>query len=145
MSKNLEERIGKVISSTTIARFFKEKGIYTFHAAKKPLLSKKNILKRKILAEKFLGYGKEEVSSIIFSDECKFNLYSSDGMSYVHRKRGERLDASNIKKTLKHGGGNVMVWGCISSKGVGNLEIIDYRMDSARYKQLLANNLNESA
>ena len=38
-----------------------------------------------------------------------------------------------------------MVQGCISSNGVDNLEIIDYKIDDARYKQLLANNLRQSA
>ena len=38
-----------------------------------------------------------------------------------------------------------MVWGFILSNGVGNLEIIDYKMDGTRYKQLSANNLRQSA
>ncbi len=38
-----------------------------------------------------------------------------------------------------------MVWGCISSNEVGNLEIIDYKIECARYKQLSANNLRQSA
>lgn len=145
MSKMIFEKFQKIVSAKTISRFFQTQDIFTFHASNKPLLSQKNIAKRKQAAEKFLGIGKEEVQRIIFSDECKFNLFHSDGMVFVHRKRGERLFPENVKKTIKHEGGNVMVWGCISSKGVGNLEIIDYTMDAARYKQLLANNLKQSA
>ena len=38
-----------------------------------------------------------------------------------------------------------MAWGCISCRGVGRLEFIDEKMDAARYVNVLANNLEESA
>ncbi|GFX08436.1 transposable element Tcb1 transposase [Trichonephila clavipes] len=51
----------------------------------------------------------------------------------------------NLRSTVKHGGGSVMVWGCMASNGVGNLVFIDGIMDPKLYIDILNNNLKESA
>ncbi|KAF7648565.1 hypothetical protein LDENG_00154770 [Lucifuga dentata] len=38
---------------------------------------------------------------------------------------------------MKHGGGSVMVWGCLSAAGVGELTVIKGTMDSAMYGEIL--------
>ena len=60
-------------------------------------------------------------NNIIWSDESKFNLFRSDGMVRIWRKAGEELKPECIVPTVKHGGGNIMAWGCFSANGVGNL------------------------
>ena len=42
---------------------------------------------------------------------------------------------------MKHGGGNIILWGCFSAKGTGRLHRIEGRMDGAMYREILANNL----
>ena len=54
-----------------------------------------------------------------FSDESKFNWFGSDGKRFVRCKNGECLSPQCIKKIVKFGGRSVMVWGMISSAGVG--------------------------
>ena len=39
--------------------------------------------------------------------------------------------------TVKHSGGDVMVWGCISSAGVGELHFIEGNMNSNMYCEIL--------
>lgn len=46
--------------------------------------------------------------------------------------------------TVKHCGGNVMVWGCMSANGIVNLKIIDGIMDQYVYIDILKNNLQSS-
>ena len=36
-------------------------------------------------------------------------------------KPGKALDEQFTKKVVKHGGGNVMVWGCLTASGVGRI------------------------
>ncbi|GFW89396.1 transposable element Tcb2 transposase [Trichonephila clavipes] len=82
---------------------------------------------------------------VIFSDESKFNIFGSDGRRTVWRKPNTALDPKNLRPTVKHGGGSVMVWGCMASNGVGNLVFIDGIMDHKLYIDILNNNLKESA
>lgn len=82
---------------------------------------------------------------VIFADESKYNLFGSDGRVMVWRKANEELKSRNTNPTVKHGGGHVMVWGCISAKGVGNLVFIDGIMNKESYLNILKENLRQSA
>lgn len=81
----------------------------------------------------------------MFTDESKFNIFGSDGRVNVWRKPGEELKLKNMRGTVKHGGGHVMVWGCMSASGVGNLHFIEGNMDKWMYLDLLKKNVKESA
>lgn len=51
----------------------------------------------------------------------------------------------NLRGEVKHGGGHVVVWGCMSSAGVGKLEIIESTMTKHVYLDLLQLNLLRSS
>jgi transposase len=78
---------------------------------------------------------------VLFSDETKINLVSLDGRIRVRREPKRGLSAENCIPTIKHGGGDVTLWGCMSSKRVGRLEFIEGIMDRYSYKRILAENL----
>ena len=46
-----------------------------------------------------------------------------------------------MKKKVKHSGGSVMVWGCITSHGVGELHCIEGTMDRYVYVNILQKSL----
>ncbi|GFW66363.1 uncharacterized protein TNCV_3433261 [Trichonephila clavipes] len=46
---------------------------------------------------------------------------------------------------LKHGGGGVMVWGCMAANGVGRLTFIDSKLNHMGYINILKENLKQSA
>lgn len=86
----------------------------------------------------------EDWKRVIFSDESKFQLFRSDGREYCYIKPGQTHSKRASKKTVKHGGGNVIVWGCITSKGVGALHRIEGIMDGPGYVEILKKNLHKS-
>lgn len=63
----------------------------------------------------------------------------------ARRKKKEELNPKNTRKTVKHGGGGIMVWGCMSAAGAVNLEFIEETMTKTVYLNILKKNLNQSA
>ena len=62
----------------------------------------------------------------------------------MRKKAGEPLPDRITQPTVKHGGGNIMVWGCMGWNGVGMLAEIEGRMDSAQYVDVLDQYLSQS-
>ena len=81
--------------------------------------------------------------SVIFSDESKFNLFGSDGRRWCWRKPGEEFDEIYVRNEVKHGGGNVMVWGCVTAMGMGRIVKIDSNMDGPLYTEILKDRSEE--
>ncbi|GFV57606.1 transposable element Tc1 transposase [Trichonephila clavipes] len=92
---------------------------------KKPLITERNRLKRLEFAKEYINKPIDFWKNVIFSDESKFNIFKSDGRKLVWRKPCTAFHTKNVLPTVKHGGGSVMIWGCMASKGVGNLCFID--------------------
>ncbi len=67
---------------------------------------------------------------ILWSDESKVNLFDSDGVQHVWRRPGEENQYNCALPTVKHGGGSIMVWGCMTTAGTGELRFIGGNMDS---------------
>ena len=70
------------------------------------------------------------------SDVTKMELFGINSTRRVWRKRN-----AEYIPTVKHGGGNLMLWGCFSAKGTGRLHRIEGRMNGAMYREILGNNL----
>jgi hypothetical protein len=106
-----------------------------------PLLSRKQMRLRLAWGQVHSPWLEEAWKKIIFSDESKFNLIGSDGRQWVWRHNGEALDPRYTKKTVKYGGGSVMVWGCITAYGVGRLIRIHRTMNKKKYVKVLREGL----
>lgn len=128
----------------TIRRVLKSAGYNSRVARRKPLISKINQKNRLEFAEMYVHKNLEFWDRILFSDESKFNIFKSDGQIRIWRKRNTELDSNNIVSTVKHGGGNILVWGCMSSSGLGELVFIDGIMDKFVYLNILKQNLKKS-
>lgn len=126
-----------VDSSTIRKRLIKNK-LHASRPRKVPYLSTKNIKKRLIFAQKHVTWSVEKWRNILWSDETKCNLFNSDcGLQYVRRPKNSSLKPQYTVKTIKHGGGSIMVWGCFSYHGVGPLYRIEDIMTSTTYKNIL--------
>ncbi len=61
----------------------------------------------------------------------------ADGFKTVWRRKGEEYKEKCMVPTVKHGGGSVLMWGCMSAAGVGELHFIDGIMNSQMYCSIL--------
>lgn len=106
-------------------------------AARKPLLSARNIKKRLAFARHHVKWSKKQWAKVLFTDESKFELFGSKRRVFVRRMPGERFIKQCLIPTVKHGGGSVMVWGGICSNGVTRLKRILGIMDQKVYHNIL--------
>jgi hypothetical protein len=62
----------------------------------------------------------------------------------VWKKTCEGLSDRLVEGTVKFEGGSVMIWGCMTWKGVGYTAKIDGRIDGDLYLQILKNDLQNT-
>ncbi len=77
---------------------------------------------------------------ILWSGETKINLFGSDGVKRVWRvwrQPGEEYEDKCVLPTVRHGGESVMVWGCMSAAGTGELQFIEVTMNANMYCDIL--------
>lgn len=128
------------VSESTIKRRAVGFGLFSRRPARKPFLSEKNRKARLLFARSHIDWTITKWRSVLFSDESKFNLRNSDGIMFVRRPKGERLNPKYCVPTFKYGGGgNVLVWGCFSGHGIGPIHRIDGIMDRFVYVNILKN------
>lgn len=141
----MKNETGKSVTSSCIQKLLTKEGYHAFKAKKKPFINKKNKLKKLKFAHEHVKKSPEFWERVLWSDESKYNVFGSDGKKNVWRKPLESLKEKNINLTVKGGGGSVLVWGCMSSSGVGNMEFIDDIMDRYIYLGILQRNVKDSA
>lgn len=105
-------------------------GLKGYVRRKVPYLRPHHIRARLAFAEQRLEWAQSEWDRIVFSDESKFNLFASDGRQYCRRRPGEAYLPRCVRQEVKHGGGHVMVWGCITAAGTGRLYRIEGNLNA---------------
>jgi len=142
LAKEMAESTGIKVSNKTIQRRLNKFGLKGCVAKKKPFISIKNKKKRLQFAKKHIDWTVKDWKQVLWSDESKYNMKASDGAVYVRRKKGEALKMNCMRGTVKHGGGgNIMVWGCMSAAGVGRLQKVDGIMTATTYIDILKNSM----
>lgn len=144
-SRIIKEDLELNVSSRTVQRRLNESELKRFYAKKKPLLRPVNVKKRLDFAKKYISMPQTFWNRVIWSDESKFELKNPKRRLRVWCEPSQRLKSKCIQSTVKHGGGSLMVWGCFSSNGVGQLVKIDEKMTGQYYVNLLKKNLKPSA
>src|SRR3954451_1708685 len=111
---------------------------------KKPLLTKRHMKERLDFAIAHKDWTVEDWKRVVWSDETKIDCLGSDGRKWVWKKPGEGLSNHTVQGTLKFGGGSLMMWGCMTWKGVGFACKTDGRMDGDLYIKILEDKLQAS-
>ena len=82
-------------------------------------------------AKEHLDDQEEALEKVVWSDKTKIELFGINLNRRVWRKRNAEYNPKNTTPTVKHGGGNLMLWGYFSAKGTGRLHRIEGRMNGA--------------
>lgn len=104
------------------------------------MLTALQMKKRLLWTKERRSWVQRQWDSIIFSDESKFDVCVGDARKRVIRKSTEAYNKDCLKRTVKFPA-SVMVWGCMSSKGVGQLHFIDGIVNAEKYIKILEENL----
>ena len=114
------ETMTSPVSRSTTYRRLRFHGFSSRIPCTKPLLSCKQKKKRLQFAQKYSKWTVEDWKQVIFSDESKFVMGYGNKGPRVWQQKYERHKAAYLKCSVKHPA-SVMVWGCVSSRGVGSL------------------------
>lgn len=76
---------------------------------------------------------------IIWSDKIKINYIESDRRKYVWKQVREGLSNRLVEKTVKFGGGNLMMWDYMRWEKIRYVYRIQEKMDEELYEYILKN------
>jgi hypothetical protein len=144
VAKALKNVTNQSISSETVRRNLREIGMKAVVKRKRPFLKPRHRRERLQWAERCKEFTLEDWKRVIWSDEVKINRLGSDGRTWVYKDVGEELNDRLVKSTVKFGGGNVMMWGCMLWDGVGYATRIEGKMDAELYTSILEDELQQS-
>ena len=137
IAAEIEEVGDQPVSARTICCTLHQIGVHGCHSSMKPLLKTIRKKARKQFAEDMSTQHMDYWNHVLCSDEMKINLFGSDGFKHVWRQPGEDYKDKCVMPIVKHGGGNVMVWGYMSAAGVSELHFIEENMNSNMYCEIL--------
>jgi transposase len=135
---------GVTVSSHTVRRTLKKAGLKATEKIRKPKLSPKNIKAQLDFAQQHRHWTVADWRRVIWSDETKINRFNSDGQAWCWTRDSDSLQPHHVKQTVKHGGGSLMIWGCMTVNGPGNMVKITGKMDQHLYREILSDDLNQT-
>ncbi len=118
---------GQPVSAQTICRTLHQIGLHGCHPRRKSLLKMMHKKARKQFAEDNQTKDMDYWNRVLWSGLA--------GVKRVWWQPGEEYRDKCVLPTIKHGGGSVMVWGCMS--GTGELQFIEGTMNTNMYCDIL--------
>lgn len=124
------------MSLSTFRRRLKELGFKNYAKTKKFMLKPNMIKKRKDWAKEVLEeLSDDDWKNVAWSDESMIRYDPFYGATFYRRKNEALLDEC-VDKRVKHPM-QVMTWGVINSRGVGELHFVQGNMDGDMYAELV--------
>ncbi|KAK1791121.1 hypothetical protein P4O66_002152 [Electrophorus voltai] len=124
--------VGTFVSINTISNVLHRNGLRS-----RRLLSKGHVKAHLKFAHDHLEDSEADWFKVLWSDETKIEVFGAEHTRGIWREDGTAYDPKNTIPTVKHGGDNIMLWGCFSAKGPNHLVRIHRKMDSKAYLEIL--------
>jgi transposase len=141
VKRSLENDIGVSVCNNTVRNVLRDMGIGSIVKPKKPYLSPKNVKERLAWARAHVDWTLDDWRRVVWSDETKINRFGSDGHRYAWKRDYEQLQPKHVQQTVKHGGGSIKLWSCITYDGVGYIVKIGDTLDKDLYLSILKEDL----
>ena len=129
------------VSYDTVRNVFQRNNMRQQIKRRKPLLTKKQRRDRVAFAKEHKHWTVEDWNRVVWSDESQFKPFGSFGKQHCWMDAEEPSRDAQVQPTVKHGGGNIMVWGCFTTQGVGHLCRIIGGLDAKLYRQILSDEM----
>ncbi|CAH1256352.1 BCAN [Branchiostoma lanceolatum] len=136
LQTRFSDRYRRRISRQTIRNRLHSANLRARKAARRPALTEAHRQARLRWCRRHRNWNREW-RNVMFSDESRFNLRQLDGRVKVWRRRGERFANCCTDKVTAFGGGSVMVWGGITSRGKTRLVIVPGTLNAERYRDTI--------
>nr|KAF6355200.1 hypothetical protein mMyoMyo1_011390 [Myotis myotis] len=78
----------------------------------------------------------------MWSDESRFQLHHADGRVRIWQKQHESMHRTCMSTTLQASGGSVMVWGMFSWHDLGPFILVEQRLNSPTYLNIVADQVH---
>ena len=107
-----------------------------YHAKRKPYINNTQKHCRLLWARAHLRWTDAKWKSVLWSDESTFQIVFGNHGRRVLRAKEEK-DHPDCYQCKVQKPASVMVWGCVSAHGMGNLHICEGTINAERYIQVL--------
>lgn len=141
VAKVLRRETGVEMCDNTLRNALREQGLSSFTKVEKPFLSQKNIKERLRFAETYKDWTVSDWERVVFSDETKISRFNSDGRTWCWIEDKENIPVRAVNQSVKHGAGSIMLWSCLTCRGLGSLHNIQGRLNSRGYIAILEQDL----
>ncbi len=131
-----QEHFRKPLSVNTVRRYINKCKLKLYHAKRKPYINNTQKRRRLLWARAHLRWTDAKWKSVLWSDESTFQIVFGNYGRRVHRAKEEK-DHPDCYQCKVQKPASVMVWGCVSAHGMGNLHICEGTINAERYIQVL--------